>query len=197
MFVSISGLPLTKCLLDWLFGQEPGIAPYAALKSVFLRKHNRFSYQYTWIATCDGQVVGFSITFPGRILPRLDLITGLHLAQIFGLGGALRTMRRTSVYRGMIKAEKDEYFLSNGAVLPVFRRQGIGIDLMKCAEIQARASGLRKCSLLVAYDNEPAHRQVVKMDYQMVGKYDIANPNAAEGSGGYYKLMKMLDLSKS
>ena len=73
--------------VDWLFGQEPGYPTRDVLPTPVPAQNNRVSYCLAYIAAWNGQDVGLLLAYPGRFLPRLDRMTGLHLAQIFGLGG--------------------------------------------------------------------------------------------------------------
>jgi len=177
---------------DWLFGQEPGCSTYQALLHLFRRKHNRLSYPFAYMADWNGQAAGLLLAYPGRLLHRLDLVTGLHLAQIFGLGGFVRLVRRIPAYRNLVETEADEFYISNLAVLPAFQGRGMGKALMDYAEILALNAGLLKCSLIVTYGHEPARRLYEKLGYQIVTQYDIPHPMIAEGSGGFNRMVKQL-----
>ena len=178
--------------VDWLFGQEPGYPTHDVLQCLYRRKNNRASYCLSYIAAWNGQDVGLLVAYPGRLIPRLDRATGLHLAQIFGLGGVVRLARRLPVYGDLIETEADEFYISNLAVLPGFRGHGVGKALMDYAETLARESELLKCSLIVTYGHEPARRLYEKIGYQTVRKYDIIHPEVAEGSGGFHRMVKVL-----
>lgn len=63
---------------------------------------------------------------------------------------------------------------------------------MDFSETLAHMNGLKKCSLIVAYGHENAHRLYEKIGYETVRQYDIVHPKAADGSGGFYRMVKVL-----
>ena len=178
--------------IDWLFGQEPGYSTRDVLIRLYQRRNNRLSQSFAWLAAWNGQAVGLLLAYPGRFLRRLDWGTGLQLVQIFGLGGALRLVRRQPVYGDLVETQADEFYISNLAVLPAFQGRGVGQALLEHAETLARAVGLGKCSLIVSYAHAPARRLYEKIGYQTVRMYDIPHPEIAEGSGGFHRMLKRL-----
>jgi ribosomal protein S18 acetylase RimI-like enzyme len=179
--------------VDWLFGQEPGHSTRDVLSRLYQRRSNRASHRYAYIAAWNWQEAGLLLAYPGRFLQRFDRMTGFHLAQIFGLAGVLRLVRRLPAYGDLVETEADEFYISNLAVLPGYQGQGVGKALMDYAEMLARQAGLKKCSLIVTYGHQPARRLYEKLGYQSVRKYDILHPQIAEGSGGFLRMVKSLD----
>lgn len=160
------------------------------LHRLYQRKNNRASYRFAYIAAWNGQDVGLLLAYPGRLLQRLNWVTGLHLAQIFGLDGTMRVARRQPVYGDLIETEEDEFYISNVAVLAGFQGHGVGKTLMDFSETLAHMNGLKKCSLIVAYGHENAHRLYEKIGYETVRQHDIVHPKAADGSGGFYRMSR-------
>jgi ribosomal protein S18 acetylase RimI-like enzyme len=178
--------------VDWLFGQEPGYSTREVLIRLYQRRNNRLSQSFAWLAAWNGQAVGLLLAYPGRFLRRLDWVTGLQLVQIFGLGGAVRLVRRQPAYGDLVETQADEFYISNLAVLPAFQGRGVGKALLEHAETLARTAGLGKCSLIVSYAHASARRLYEKLGYQTVHKYDILHPAVAEGSGGFHRMLKLL-----
>jgi ribosomal protein S18 acetylase RimI-like enzyme len=178
--------------IDWLFGQEPGYPTHAVLQQLYRRKNNRLSHNFAYLTAWEGQAIGLLLAYPGRLLQRLDWLTGLHLLQIFGLGGTVRVGRRISAYGDLVETEVDEFYISNLAVLPGYQGRGAGKALMDYAETLALRAGLQKCSLIVTYGHTPARRLYEKLGYEIVCKYDILHPEVADGTGGYYRMVKVL-----
>ncbi len=177
---------------DWLFGQEPGFPTHAVLAGLYQRRNNRVSHHFAYLAALDGRDVGLLLAYPGRLLKRLDWMTGVHLVQIFGLAATIRVARRQPAYADLVETEADEFYISNVAVLPECQGQGVGKALLAHAEQLACASGLQKCSLIVTYGHEPAYRLYEYLGYQTVRKYDFDHPHIADGSGGYRRMVKVL-----
>jgi ribosomal protein S18 acetylase RimI-like enzyme len=177
---------------DWLFGQEKGLSTLQVLADLCRRKKNRLSHTHAYLAERDGQPAGLLLSYPGKILSRLDWLTGLCLLKIIGLSGTIRLARIQSAYGDLQETGADEFYISNLAVFPDFERQGIGSRLMAFAEDLARASGLQKCSLIVAFGHERASSLYRRLGYKVVHSYLNKHPKVAEGSGGYYKMVKDL-----
>lgn len=178
---------------DWLFGQEPGFSTHDVLVGLYQRRNNRVSHHLAYIASLDGRDAGLLLAYPGRLLKRLDWMTGLHLARIFGLPAAVRVARCQAAYGKLtVEAEAEEFYVSNVAVKPECQGLGVGKALMAYAEQLAHESGLQKCSLIVTYGHEPARRLYEKIGYETVRSFDIEHPQIAEGSGGYHRMVKVL-----
>lgn len=177
---------------DWLFGQEPGFSTQDVLTGLYKRRNNRASHQFAYMATLAGQDVGLLLAYPGRLLKRLDWMTGLHLVQIFGLPATIRVAQCQHAYANLVESDADEFYISNVAVKPEYQGLGVGKALMQFAEHLAHENSLRKCSLIVTYGHEPARRLYEKIGYEIVCPYDINHPQVAEGSGGYHRMVKVL-----
>jgi ribosomal protein S18 acetylase RimI-like enzyme len=176
---------------DWLFGQ-PGHSTLQVLANLALRRENRFSHSLAYLAEREGQVSGLLLAFPGRLLSRLNLMTGWHLLQIKGLVASIRLACLQPAYGDLKETEPDEFYISNLAVFPPFQGQGIGTLLMAHAEGLAHASGLRKCSLIVTFGHDQARHLYEHLGYKVVAAYLSSHPKVAEGSGGYHRMVKPL-----
>jgi ribosomal protein S18 acetylase RimI-like enzyme len=177
---------------DWLFGQEKDHYTFQVLAGLYVRKNNRMSHTLTYLAERNGQAVGLLLAFPGRLLSRLNWLTGWCLLQILGLPASIRLARMQSAYGDLKEAEADEFYISNVAVFPEFQGQGIGTMLIACAEEMARESGLQKCSLIVAFGHENACHLYEHLGYKVVHSFLSDHPKIAEGSGGYHRMVKIL-----
>jgi ribosomal protein S18 acetylase RimI-like enzyme len=180
--------------VDWLFGQEKNHPADNVLSALFHRKGNRVSHDVCWVAEQNGQVVGALLAYPGSRLRRLEFWTGLHLVRIFGLSAVIRLARRLPAYGNLAESEDDEFYLSNLAILPEWQGRGIGASLLKYADELARAAGLEKCSLMVTFDN-PARRLYERTGYRIVRSWKSDHPMIAHGSGGFYRMVKVLNTS--
>jgi ribosomal protein S18 acetylase RimI-like enzyme len=179
---------------DWLFGQQKGHPTLQVLADLYRQKNNRLSHVHGHLAEQDGQPVGLLVSFPGRLLSRLDRLTGWCLLKIMGLSATLRLARIQSAYGDLKETEADEFYISNLAVFPDFEGQGIGSRLMAFAEGLARDSGLQKCSLIVAFGHDHACSLYKRLGYKVQRTFLNSHPKVAEGSGGYHKMVKILAL---
>jgi ribosomal protein S18 acetylase RimI-like enzyme len=87
-----------------------------------------------------------------------DPATGLGLLRVLGPGMLLRLGRLLRLQRMIGRLAPDEYYLSNVAVFPACRGEGLGTTLMDAAEQEARAAALRSVVLDVETDNAAAIR---------------------------------------
>jgi ribosomal protein S18 acetylase RimI-like enzyme len=152
---------------DWLFGLEKNHPTDEVMSGLFQRSKNRVSHDLCWVAEVDGSISGALLAYPGRSLRHLELRTGLHLLHIFGFAATYRLAIRQPVYGNLVEAEKDEFYISNVAVLPKSQGRGIGAELMRHAEKLAFSRKLSKCSLIVTFDN-PARRLYERLGYAIV-----------------------------
>ena len=160
-----------------LFGARAGCSVADMLAVLFTREGGRLSFRHASIAEVDGKVAGLLIAYPAKFLTRLDLETGRHMLTLSGLAGIVHLIRQLFPYRNVREAESGEYYVSNLAVLSRLQRRGIGARLLACADEQARAAGLQKCSLMVALDNDGARRLYERMGYRVVLTHRVPLPN--------------------
>lgn len=179
---------------DWLFGQEKGHSTLQVLADLHRQKNNRLSHSHAHLAERDGQPVGLLLSYPGGKISRLDWLTGWCLIRILGLPATIRLARIQSAYGDLKETESDEFYISNLAVFPEHGGQGIGSRLMAFSEDLARASGMQKCSLIVAFGHEHACRLYEHLGYKIVSSHFSEHPKVAEGSGGYHRMVKILAL---
>jgi ribosomal protein S18 acetylase RimI-like enzyme len=177
---------------NWLFGQGKGYSTLQVLASLFLRRGNRVSLNLSYLAERAGQVSGLLLAYPGELLSRLNNMTVWHLMKLFGLVASIHLISVQSAYGDLKETEADEFYISNLAVFPEFQGQGIGTRLMEHAEELARASGFQKCSLIVAFNHKNACHLYEHLGYTVVRSFLSEHPKVAEGSGGYYRMVKIL-----
>jgi len=160
-----------------LFGVRAGCSVADMLAALFTCEGGRLSFRHASIAEADGKVAGLLIAYPAKFLTRLDLETGRHVLALSGLTSIVHLIRRLFPYRNVREAEGGEYYVSNLAVLPRLQRRGVGACLLACADEQARAAGLQKCSLMVTLDNDGARRLYERMGYRVVFTHRVSLPN--------------------
>lgn len=197
---SASTVPLIRLSMgaeiDFLFGLSDRHPTDQVVEALFRRAGNRLGHDACWLAERNGQAAGMLVSYPGRMVRRLDLRTGLHLVSIFGLAATIRLARLQSVYGDLVEAEADEYYISNLAVTPAMQGQGIGAALLAFADRLARRAGFSKCSLIVTFDN-PARRLYERCGYRLAHSYRISHPVIAHGSGGFHRMVKSLENPES
>jgi ribosomal protein S18 acetylase RimI-like enzyme len=170
----------------------------AVIADLFVHRGNRFSHQFADLAVSAGDVVGVLLSYPGRILNRLDLSTGYRLLRSYGPIPFLRLARRALPLARAREAKADEYYVSALAVSPAFQGQGVGTFLMARAEQLATRLQLPKCALIVDARNLAARRLYERLGYQTVETLNIGQgtPFGAEISHRMVKVLKRVGRSR-
>jgi ribosomal protein S18 acetylase RimI-like enzyme len=179
---------------DWLFNYWKESNTLEVIGSLFLQPGNRASYCVSHVAEKDGRVAGLLVAYPGRILSSLDLHTAWHIFRTYGLIAAFQLVFRQPAYGSIKETEKDEFYISNLGVFPAYQGMGIGTGLMGFAESLAREDRLYKCSLLVSFGHANARRLYENLGYAVTQTYPCKHPEIAEGSGGYLRMVKNLEI---
>jgi ribosomal protein S18 acetylase RimI-like enzyme len=177
---------------DYLEGSGKPQAARRFLGRLFIRRHNRFSHEFTDVAVTNGEVAGLLLSFPGRLLGRLDRAMAAQLLQITGLVGFLRFVRRSLPLMRVKEATADQYFISTLAVSPHFQRQGIGARLLAYAESKALSAGFAQCTLTVDVENAPACRLYEREGYQIEETYRSRQLHSRTGHQGFHRMTKSL-----
>jgi len=178
---------------EYTFGNGSPAKTLEVLERLFVAGKHRFSYEHAFLAEKGGNVAGLLLSHPAKIMTRLDLLTARPLLGIMGVGEVLRLFFRLLPLAGGREAEKDEYYISDLAVLPQFQGQGIGTRLLAFAEEQAAGHGLRKCSLTVALHNDAARQLYLRLGYRIVETVTYSRVQQRCGERGYQRMMKVLD----
>ncbi len=150
------------------FADGEGETSRDLLPLLFVRKGNRFSYQFVNMIEVDNAVCGFLLAYPASRMASLELRTGLHLLELLGFRKMVRFTQKMMTMMNVREAERGEYYISNIAVLPKFQGKGLGVQLMSFAERQACVSGLKRCSLIVDASNAVAIRFYERIGYKIV-----------------------------
>jgi ribosomal protein S18 acetylase RimI-like enzyme len=132
------------------------------LCDLFKRNDNRHSYLYTYIAELSGTVAGIMVLYPGKDAPLLDL----NLSDWLAKKGASNT-------EVDIESLTDELYIDTVCIDPALRGTGIGSQLFAYAEDVARQKDIRKLSLNVETQKEPAIRLYKRLGYEIVSPWTI------------------------
>jgi ribosomal protein S18 acetylase RimI-like enzyme len=175
---------------DWLFGRKKGLPTLRVIERLFLWRGNRLGFPRAYVADRDGRVAGLLVGYPGKLISKLNWMTGWDLLKVIGLAHTLGVAISQSAYGDLKETEPDEFYISNLAVFPEYQGKGIGTSLMAYAEKLAQESGLQKSSLIVAFGHENARRLYEQLGYKLISSHLSGHPKVAEGSGGYNRMVK-------
>ena len=106
-----------------------------------------YSYRHALIAWVDGRPAGLCLCYDGADYHEMRNIT----FPLFSEGN-----EEMDLENAQDEAVSGEFYMDSLAVLPEYRRQGIGRMLMLAQIERAKAAGFRKATLLVDPDNPGA-----------------------------------------
>jgi len=164
----------------------------ANLAKLFRQVKNRFSYEWVSVAEYLGRKLGIILCLPGKELGKLDLASGRRLLGMYKLRGKIAVISRLFPMAFMKEAGRDEYLLSNIAVLRRYQGHGVGQALIKYAEEQAKAQGYNKCALMVDILNTNARRLYECLGYKIIAVMLESNKRVKNFGPGYYRMVKVL-----
>lgn len=161
-------------IAEQMTGETDPKAVERELIGLFNREDNRHSYLNTFVAECEGAVVGVMVLYSGIDAIELDS----HLVDWL----------RSKTGEDIIippEARPDEYYIDTVCVHPEFRGKDIGSLLLHHAEDVALGEGFSKLALNVEEENVAALRL-----YDRVG-YRVAEPWMIYG-GTFHHMVKNL-----
>jgi ribosomal protein S18 acetylase RimI-like enzyme len=123
---------------------------------------------------------------------RLTLPMAYQVFGIYNLTEILRLAVNVPLTAYGDETEGDEFYVSHLAVLPAFRRMGIGRALLVRADDLARTAGLEKCSLCVDIDNPNAQQLYLSQGYLVVKTVSTPDMEHKLHTRGYQRMVKLL-----
>ena len=161
-------------------------------RQFFLYDGNRFSFRFSDILLVEGNIAGLLLSFSGKAMVKLEMQTFFQLWRIYKKMDVFKFIWRILPLVSYKEAEKDEYYIAHLAVIPSYRRRGIGKQLLEYAEVKAKEKGMHKCSLSVDMDNTAAINLYSKCGYKIVDKYVRTNLMDRLNTRGKYRMVKVL-----
>jgi len=154
----------------YLFG-EPENNVIRVFRDLFQVPSHIFSYTQAFVVECDGKVVGSIFGLDGKMRKALELAMikiGFRWFKI------IRFRHIPHMIRAIIDLERitlpvldEDYYVYMLAVLPNMRGRGIGTQLIKLAEAQARSKELKMVVLDVEINNKNARHFYELLGYQV------------------------------
>ncbi|MGE5574285.1 MAG: GNAT family N-acetyltransferase [Bacillota bacterium] len=181
---------------DAIFGLGDPDRARKALRGFFMRDANRFSYQFATVAEVGDRVVGLLLGYESRWIRRLNFNMALQAPFVYGLRWAVRlALHSGSLVFAIPRPGPGEFYIEHVAVLPAWRGQGIGTQLIAAAEAQAASIGLARCSLDVEMSNTDARRLYERLGYRHVRTCVLRGEARQYGIEGLHRMVKALSLT--
>lgn len=191
--VDLIYLPMGR-LADFLFGDDNAEQAKNALRRLFVREENRFSYRYAEVLEKDGEIAGLLLSYPAGELSNLAIPTGRELHEVLGAAGMARMIGRSMPFMRHKECLPDEYYVFTVAIRPDLQSHGLGKHLLAIAQRKAIAANLGKCSLGVTLDNHSAVRFYSRIGFEIVQTVRTPGLRKTIGHPGYYKMVAKLPL---
>ena len=176
----------------YLFGFGDEQRAQTALASFFMRPRNRFSHQFAEFALVNNDPAGLLMTFNRRQMRASELATAFHMLKIYDLKELGIFLKRMRPYMDEEKIQPDEFYIAHLAVEEKFRRQGIGWQLLECAEQKARDQGFPKLSLLTEIENSAARALYSKFGFELTETILFPDLLTETGTAGDVRMVKIL-----
>ena len=160
-----------------------------ALSAYFRMPGNRFSYEFSHLASVDGRPAALLLAFPGRLFGRLNRGTFWQMLRVYSLPEVLEFFRRALILKDEEEVTRDEFYVAHLAVCTEFSRKGLGKLLLDHARKLALRSGLRKLSLLADLENTGAIALYEGFGFTTVKTYTHPHQIPLTGSPGYVKMV--------
>ncbi|WP_353892940.1 N-acetyltransferase [Proteinivorax hydrogeniformans] len=115
-----------------------------------------FSYQYCKFIMVDGRHAGLVLGYTGKGEFIRTFKSGLVILKHYKLYSPVVLIRSILAEKKFLKVEDDEFYLSNLAISPNFRKKGLGKKLLDYVYNESKNLGLKNIVLDVEADNEKA-----------------------------------------
>lgn len=162
------------------------------LTKIFTQEAHRLSYEFAEVALVNGRLVGLAITFPGKIMNKLDRKLAILLFRQYRLRGKLALIVRGWPLLFVNGAARDEFILSNLAMKKRYQGKGYGTKFLAHIEERTRVAGFKRLVLRVHIQNTPVRRFYEREGYRVKSVYLESNKRVAYLGAGYYRMIKDL-----
>ncbi len=154
------------------FFGRPENKAIGVLQRMFRLPYHITSYTHTFVAEGQGGVVGSLSGFDERSWRTSSHASWIYAPVWFAIVTPRQISRMIAAFanfnRIFLPISDGEYYIGHLAVLPEKRGHGIGRQLIKFAENQARVKGLKGVALDVEVENERARRLYEDLGFQTI-----------------------------
>jgi ribosomal protein S18 acetylase RimI-like enzyme len=144
------------------------------LQNLFRYPSNLFSFEHTHFAEIEGEIAGMILGYDGQTKKKENLKTGLLLFKELGVSIIFKLSLLMKFNTTVGKLNINEYYISNVATYPKYRRIGAGKRLMFEAEHEAKMIGAERIVLDVEKDNIGAITFYKNLGYETIKEFPIA-----------------------
>ena len=155
---------------NYLFGEKID----KILQNIFIKNSNLFSFENTYIAEYNNNIAGMILSYDFETKQKQNLQTGILLFK----NNYINFIKNLNIFlklnKTVGKLNPNEYYISNIAVYPEYRGNGIGKILLEFIEENAIKTNSKKIILDVEAENKIAINLYDKLNYKIIEKFTIA-----------------------
>jgi len=146
----------------------------AVLQNFFSHRSNLFSYKNTCILELNGQVAGMVLGYDWQTKKRENLRTGFLMVKNFGIRIFCMFVLLIKFNRTAGKIFPGDYYISNIAIYPKYRRTGLGKKLLLETESRAKEAGAKRIILDVQKYNYDALSFYKNLGYRQIDEFAVS-----------------------
>lgn len=177
-------------LFSYIFA-SPSDQAQEILSQAFLQPHHAFSYEYTQVAEIAGQPAGLMVGYPGSLKRQVDEKVHFVMARILPLRKLPKILVNVAdLSRIKQDVQTQDYYLLSLGIVPEFRNQGLGSQLLKQAESQAREFDCPTVCLDVTFNNHAAQALLQSRGYTVVCSKTTERFERMTRAGGLHRMVK-------
>ena len=160
------------------------------LQELFQYQSNLFSFEHVYFAEVEGKRAGMILGYDWLVRKRESLRTGFLLFKEMGLRTICKFLTLMRFNATIGKVYDGEYYISNIAIYPQYRGQGVGKELILKVEIKAKMFGLEKIVLDVEKENASAINFYRKLGYKAIKEFSL--PLQRNKILSFYRMTKQI-----
>jgi len=139
-------------------------------KSLFRYGRNLFSFEHTLFAQVNGKNAGMLLGYDWRTQKKESDKTSMLMVRYMKTKFITQIQHLAWASSVLTKIDDGTFYISNLAVYPEYRRNGLGTSLLSHAEQAAIKLGAKSLELDVEADNENAIRLYRKFGMNIIGE---------------------------
>ncbi len=160
---------ITAPYFPFLFGENIK----QVLQELFLSTNNLFSLKNVFTIEINKELAGILLGYAWKTKKQSNLNTGILLFKKVGINLLNNIVPLLKFNSSVGQLDKGEYYISNIAIYPKFRGKGLGKELIKKAEEEAKRKEAEKVVLDVEKENIVAIKFYTKLGYKKVKEFRV------------------------
>lgn len=140
---------------------------------LFAQEKNLFSFEHTHFAFVNKEIAGCILHYSGKTRKKESLRTGKLMLKFLGKEFLKKIPQMLKASRALGEVAPQQYYISNLAVYPQFRKKGVATQLLELAQEKAKQEGCRVLCLNVETENAPAINLYRKFGFKIVSEASV------------------------